>query len=115
MGDPKKLKKNYWTQAHPWNKNAIETGKKLKQEYGLRNTKEILIANSFLKRYKTIAKKLTAHKTVQKEKEKSQVLGKLSRLGLLPAQSELYQILTMEIRNVLESRLQSFVYRKDLA
>jgi len=31
MGDPKKLKKNYWTQAHPWNKQAIETGKKLKQ------------------------------------------------------------------------------------
>ena len=52
MGDPKKLKKNYWTQAHPWNKQAIETGKKLKQEYGLKNTKEILIASSFLKKYK---------------------------------------------------------------
>ena len=115
MGDPKKFKKKYWTQLHPWNKGAIETGKKLKQEYGLRNTKEILIANSFLKRYKTIAKKLTAHKTVQKEKEKSQVLGKLSKLGLLPEHSELYQILTMEIKNVLERRLQSLVYRKGLA
>src|SRR3989344_7442029 len=115
MGDPKKLKKKYWTQAHPWNKNAIETGKKLKKEYGLRNTKEILIANSFLKLYKNIAKKLTAHKTAQREKEKNQVLGKLSKLGLLPVGSELYQILALEIENILERRLQSLVYRKGLA
>ncbi|MBS3139662.1 30S ribosomal protein S4 [Candidatus Woesearchaeota archaeon] len=115
MGDPKKLKKNYWTQAHPWNKQAIETGKKLKQEYGLKNTKEILIASSFLKKYKTISKQLTAHKTAQKEKEKAQVLGKLARLGLLPVSSELYQILTLEIKNVLERRLQSMVCRKGLA
>ncbi len=115
MGDPKKLKKKYQTQMHPWIREAIETGKKLKQEYGLQSTKEILIANSFLKKYKTIAKQLTVHKNVQKEKEKQQVIGKLHRLGLLPANAELYQILTLELTNILERRLQSLVYRKNLA
>ena len=115
MGDPKKFKKKYQTQMHPWNKNAIETGKKLKQEYGLKNTKEILIANSFLKKYKTIAKKLTAQKTAQKEIEKAQVIGKLSKLGLLPAGSELHHILTLQISDILERRLQSIVCRKGLS
>ncbi len=115
MGDPKKLKKKYNTPRHPWNKNNIETEGVIKKEYGLKNKKEIFIANSFLKKYKDIAKKLTATKTEQAEKEKTQILTKLQRLGLLPTGADLDQILGLELKQLMERRLQSLVFRKGLA
>lgn len=115
MGDPKKLKKKYATPAHPWVKANIEEERKLTQEYGLKNKREILIANSFLKKYKDIAKKLIAVKTVQGEKEKDQVLNKLKNLGLLTTESSLDSILGLELRDVLNRRIQSVVLRSGLA
>jgi small subunit ribosomal protein S4 len=115
MGDPKKPKKRYSTPMHPWNKSEIESSKKIKKEFGINKSKEILIATSFLKKYKNIAKKLTALKTVQSDKEKEQVISKLCNLGLLPAGSELHQILGLELTDLLERRLQSLVFRKGLS
>ena len=65
MGDPKKLRKKYETPMHPWKKNVIEEEKILKQDFGLNTQKEILIAKTFLKKYKNIAKRLIAQKTAQ--------------------------------------------------
>jgi small subunit ribosomal protein S4 len=115
MGDPKKLKKKYNTPIHPWNKNAIEQERILSKEYGLTNKKEIFIANSFLKKYKEIAKKLIATKTAQAEKEKKQVMEKLQRYGLLQVGSQLDQILGLETKDVMERRLQSLLFRKGFA
>lgn len=115
MGDPKHLKKKYFTPLHPWNKANIESERKIVDEYSLRNKKEIFVANSFLKKYKDIAKKLIAVRTKQGEKEKEQVLAKLQHLGFLPAGAGLDQILSLELKDVLERRFQSIVYRKGLA
>jgi small subunit ribosomal protein S4 len=115
MGDPKKLKKKYSTPVHPWNLSNIEAERVIKKEYGLRNKKEIYVASSFLKKYKNIAKKLIATRTKQGEKEKAQVLAKLQQLGLLSIASELDQILGVELKDVLERRLQSIIFRKGLA
>ena len=115
MGDPKKLRKKYSTSMHPWNKGDIEVEKVLKKEYGLRNKREILIAESFLKKYKNIAKRLIATKTTQAEKEKEQVLGKLQGLGFLPMGTDLDHILGLEVKDVLERRLQTIVFRKSLS
>ncbi|PIN74255.1 30S ribosomal protein S4 [Candidatus Woesearchaeota archaeon CG10_big_fil_rev_8_21_14_0_10_45_16] len=115
MGDPKKLKKKYWTPRHPWSAVAIEQEKTLKHEYGLVKKKEIMIANSFLKKYKNIAKALIATKTVQAEKETAQVLHKLQSLGLLSADSGLDQILALQSRDILNRRLQSVLHRKGLS
>lgn len=116
MGDPKKLKKKYFPPPHPWNRGFIEEGKVLKKNYGLKNRKEILIASSFLKKYKDIAKKLIATPTSQAEKEKQQVLAKLKKMGLLPPSvTGLDSILGLEVKDILERRAQSLVYRKGLA
>ena len=80
MGDPKKLKKKYSTPAHPWIKTEIDRNNQLKKEYGLKSRREILIANSFLKKYKNIAKKLISAQTAQSEKEKNQMMEKLNKL-----------------------------------
>ncbi|MBT4935689.1 30S ribosomal protein S4 [Candidatus Woesearchaeota archaeon] len=115
MGDPKKLRKKYETPIHPWIKKNIDEDKILRRDYGLRNKRELLKISSFLKKYKNIAKRLTTDKSAQGEHEKKQVLGKLQKLGLLPVGSELDQILSLDIKHVLDRRLQSVLFQKHLA
>jgi len=114
MGDIKKLKKNYSTPAHPWVLKEIEEFKILRKEYGLTGRKEILIANSFLKHYKDRAKKLIATKNAQSEKEKKQMIEKLMKLGLLNAQSGIDDVLNLQLKDILERRIQTLVFRKSL-
>ncbi len=115
MGDPKKARKKYSTPRHPWIKGEIDANKALRREYGLTKRKEVQIASSFLSKYKDIAKRLIADRTAQGEKEKQQIISKLQQLGLLPAGADLDQILGLEVKDVLERRLQSIVARKGLA
>ena len=116
MGDPKQFRKKYNTPRHPWNKINIENERVMVKEYGLVKKKEIHVANSFIKKYRDIAKRLIATRTIpQAQKEKEQILKKLQELGLLPAGAELDQILGLGMKDVLSRRLQSVVYRKGLA
>ncbi|NQV91838.1 30S ribosomal protein S4 [Candidatus Woesearchaeota archaeon] len=115
MGDPKKLRKKYATPRHPWIKTAIDAEKIITKNFGLRKKQEIMIANSFLKKYKNIAKRLIASKTEQSEKEGAQVLGKLQGLGLLTPEAGLDQILGLNVESILERRIQSVLFRKGLA
>jgi len=100
---------------HPWNKAAIEEERKLKWEYGLGKKKEIFIAASALKHFKDAAKRVVASRTKQSELEKQQLLEKLQRYGLVRAGAELDDILGLRMRDILERRIQSLVYRKGLA
>ncbi len=115
MGDPKHYRKKYETPLHPWNKTAIETERVLVNDFGLKNKQEILIANSFLRRYKIIAKRLIADKTTQGITEKSQIIGKLQKYGFLSQEAELDEILGLGLKDVLERRLQSQIVRRGLA
>jgi small subunit ribosomal protein S4 len=115
MGDPKKLRKKYSTPIHPWNKAEIDIAKELRREYGLNIRKEVLIADSFLKKYKDIAKRLIADTSKQGTLEKKQMMDKLSRLGLLSVAAELDEVLSLTINDILNRRIQSVVYKKGLA
>ncbi|MBI2146360.1 30S ribosomal protein S4 [Candidatus Woesearchaeota archaeon] len=112
MGDPKKFKKKYNSPRHPWNKLAIEQERVIRREYGLKNKREIYIATSFLKKYRDIAKKLIADSTSQGQREREQMLNKLTTLGMLPAGAKLDDILSLELKDIMERRLQSLVLRK---
>ncbi len=115
MGDIKKPKKKYLTPAHPWIRAEIEEGKELKKAYGLRNRKEILIAKSFLKKYKDIAKRLIADTTAQGAQERQQMMSKLQKYGLLSLEAKLDDVLSLTLKDILERRIQTKVHRKGLA
>lgn len=115
MGDPKKLKKKYTKPRHPWSKLAIEEEGKLMKEYGLGKKKEIYAVSSLLKKYKDIAKHLIANTTTQGKKEKQLMLDKLQRIGLISAGADVDQVLKLELKDVLERRIQSIVFRKGLS
>ena len=116
MGDPKFPSKHYNTPSHPWQKIRIEQEKTLIHQYGLKNKREIWKANTKVRSMRRQARKLTAKANdEQAQKEKSLLLTKLNRLGMLEEGSGLEDILRMEPESVLDRRLQTQVYLQGLA
>src|SRR5210317_1847420 len=115
MGDPRKHRKKFTFPRHPWNKDRLEEEKGYSRTYGLTNKREIYIANSLLKKYKSQAKKLVPLTTDQAEKEKKELLKKLQSLNLLTENATVADVLTITLKDIFERRLQTLVYRKNLA
>ena len=83
MGSPKKQRKKFSAPSHPWQKERILKEQELVREYGLKRKYEIWKMSSILKNFTIQAKNLITTKTTQSEKERSQLLKKLSSLGLI--------------------------------
>ena len=115
MGDPRKTRKKYKGPNHPWNKARIDEEKILVKEYGLKNKKEIWKMGSMVKNFSGQAKRLMAATGAQVDKEKQQLLAKLVKLGLIDATQNLNDILSLTVRDILERRLQTQLYKKSLA
>lgn len=115
MGDPRKQRKKFSNPGHPWQKERIETEKEILKQYGLRRKNEIWKMNSVLQKYLHRAKVVIGQRTTQSELEKRQLLTKLHDLGLLKKDSKVEDVLNLTLKNLLERRLQTLVYRKHLA
>lgn len=115
MGDPKKQRKKYETPGHPWRRERIEDERVLVEEYGFKNKREIWKMNAFLKNATAQAKKLITRSGLQADTEKGLLITKLKRYGLLKQDAGLDAILSISLRDVLERRLQTQVYKKGLA
>lgn len=115
MGDPKKQRKKYETPLHPWQGERILAEKKIMEDYGLKNKKEIWKMNSMLRNAKTQAKRLVTQKTDQAKKEEKQLITKLVKLGLAQADSKMEDVLGIDISNILNKRLQTVVLKQGLA
>jgi len=114
MGDPKKLRKKYITPKHPWIKERIDKEKNILKVYGLKNKKEIWKAETLLKRCREQAKSLISDTTEQGKKEEKQLLDRLVKLGLIKPGSKVEDVLELELTDVLERRLQTLIFKKDL-
>lgn len=115
MGDPKKQKKKFSKPLHPWNKARIEAEREVLKAYGLRRKRELWKVDTMLKGLLRQAKSILGSRTAQSEIEKYQLLKKVYRLGLLPKDSKVEDILSLSVKDILERRLQTIVYRKNLA
>lgn len=115
MGDPRKIKSKYNRPGHPWQKERIEEERTLLREYGLKNKTEIYRARSKLKTFADLAKNLIAARGSQAEKEKAQLLARLAKMGLVEQGAQLDNVLGVQLKNILERRLQTMVLRKGLA
>lgn len=115
MGDPKKSRKKYSTPRHPWQGLRIEEERILIKEYGLKNKKEIWKAASLLRNYKNQAKGKDNKPEEQIKKEQKLLLEKLEKLNILPEKSKIEDVLSLEIKDILERRLQTLVFRQNLA
>ena len=114
MGDPRKNRKKFQTPMHPWRSERIESEKEIVKQYGIKRKNEIWKMDSSLKSFLKRAKTVIALRTEQSEVEKTQLLTKLSRLGLLKS-SKVEDVLNLTLKDVMERRLQTMLVRKNLA
>lgn len=112
MGSPPTQKKHYDTPRRPWDKEKLEADKELMQKYGLRRKQEIYRAETLVRQIRRRARKLFAERDAEKEKV---LFKKTYDLGLTEENATLDKILELNIRNLLERRLQTLVWKKTLA
>lgn len=105
MGDPRKQRKKYEKPLIPWDEKRIDDEREILDHYGLKRKKEILKAESFLRNLRRRARRLAAE---EDEEEKGKLLEKCKNLGLIDEES-LDNVLKIELRDILERRLQTVV------
>jgi small subunit ribosomal protein S4 len=115
MGSPKKQRKKFSTPTHPWEKERILAEKDLLKEYGLNRKYEAWKMNSILKKLTRQAKNLIATNNPQSELESKQLLSKLNSLGLANKDSKIEDVLSLSLKDLMERRLQTIVFRKNFA
>lgn len=110
MGDPRKISKKYERPKHPWLwKNLREEGDLVKN-YGLKSKKEVWKAQSKVRRFRKIARKITGE--TGREKEKKKLINKLREKGMIRKKGSLDDVLSMDTEDYLERRLQTIAWRK---
>lgn len=115
MGDPKKQRKKYETPRFPWRTDVLQEELKLLGQYGLRNKRELWRHETMLSKFRGIARSILSMPKEEGEKLKKQLLNRLNRLGILPENTALDDVLDLAIEDILERRLQSLVFHKSLA
>ncbi|MCL5438056.1 MAG: 30S ribosomal protein S4 [Candidatus Thermoplasmatota archaeon] len=118
MGDQKFPRKTYSTPRHPWEKNRIDSEKIILEKYGLKNKRELWKSQSILENYRTQARDLQAKLRTENpsaEKQFSLLINKLNRYSILSGGANLDDVLSLNIENVLERRLQTVVYNRKLS
>lgn len=115
LGDPKRIRKKYETPGHPWRADVLAEELKLLGEYGLRNKRELWRTASVLRRVRAQARALFSVTGERKRQQEEKLIGKLNRMGILPEGAVLDDVLRLTVRDFLERRLQTMVYRLGLA
>jgi small subunit ribosomal protein S4 len=115
MGDTKKQRKKYETPRFPWRTDVLQAELKMLGQYGLRNKRELWRHETMVSKFRGTARSIFAMPTEEGEKLKTQLLNRLNRLGILPENAALDDVLDMAIEDILQRRLQSLVFQKGLA
>ena len=108
----KRQQKKFEKPLRPRDRTRMETDRKLKMDYGLRRKKEIFRAESILRNIRRQARELEANRNKEKE---AILMNKLNKLGLLPPNANLDDVLSLEIENILQRRLQTLVVKRGIA
>ncbi len=115
MGDIKKARKQYSVPRKRWDKRRIDSEKKLLEVYGLKNKKELRRFETFLRKKRENARHLLALSGSSRQKAEKELFESIARIGLLPRNSSIDDVLSLQINELLEKRLQTVVWRKNLA
>ncbi|MBI4257639.1 MAG: 30S ribosomal protein S4 [Thaumarchaeota archaeon] len=115
MGDPRKPKKKYAAPRNPWRSDRISQELYLLGTYGLRNKRELWIAQTELSRIRTQARELLVAPTDIRNVQEKRLLESLRRVGLIGIEATLDDVLGLTVENFLERRLQTVVVKKGIA
>ncbi|SEH47571.1 MULTISPECIES: 30S ribosomal protein S4 [Halopenitus] len=110
--------KSYETPNHPYQGDRIAEEADLVSRYGLKNKEEFWRAQSELRNMRREARRLLgeAQGDVEAAQEAgSEFLARLRRLGILGENDDISSVLSLDVTDLLERRLQTVAYRKGLA
>ncbi|SHH58314.1 30S ribosomal protein S4 [Halobaculum gomorrense] len=106
--------KRYETPNHPYQGERIDEESDLLSRYGLKNKEELWRAQSELRRYRREARRLIgeAQGDVEAANEAgADFVSRLQRLGILDDSDAITDVLSLDVTDVLERRLQTVAYR----
>ena len=108
----RKLRRRYKKPKRPWDSSRIEQERKTLKEFGLRKKREIWVAEAIVRKFRRRARDLIA---IKDENEKKILLERVVGLGLIEKGQGLENVLALNVRDVLNRRMQTIVLKKGLA
>ena len=115
MGDPTRRKKQYEKPKKLWDKARIEAESKLREDFGLKNARELWRVQTILRRIRREARRLLSGKGAHTQERAERLLARVKKMFLQKANLTLDDLLSLGVKDVLERRLQSVVVKKRLA
>ncbi|NIO22782.1 MAG: 30S ribosomal protein S4 [Candidatus Aenigmarchaeota archaeon] len=108
----RKLRRKYKKPKRPWDSSRIEEERKILREFGLRKKREIWMAEAIVREFRRRARDLIA---IRDENETKILLDRLVGLGILERGQGLENVLALNVKDILNRRLQTIVLRKNFA
>ncbi|MBI3587652.1 30S ribosomal protein S4 [Candidatus Micrarchaeota archaeon] len=115
MGAPRRLRKLYEKPKKLWDASRLEQERKLIDEYGLKNMRELWRIQTVLRKERREARRLLAARGVGVEGSAERLLAHVRQFLLRKDGATLDDILALSVRDILERRLQTVVLRKGFA
>ena len=114
MGDPKRQRRKFETPRFPWRKDILQEELKILGTFGLRNKHELWRHETQLSKFRGIARSLIGRSPDERMKMENELLTRLKKFGVLQETAALDNVLDLAIEDLLERRLQTIVFRKNL-
>ncbi|MFH1443536.1 MAG: 30S ribosomal protein S4 [Candidatus Micrarchaeota archaeon] len=111
----KRLRKSYEKPKKLWDKTRIETERKIADEYGLKNAREVWKMQTRLRKIRREARRLLSGKGTDVEERSKKLINRIKKFLIKKENISLDDVLSLTVRDILERRLQTIVYKKHLA
>jgi len=115
MGLARRQRKKYQSPNHPWQADRIDEEQELVQEYGFTNKKQIWKMEAILRNFRSQARDIIGLRGEKKEAALKTLIKKLIKLGLVQKDASADDVLNLQLRDLLERRFQTVVYKMGLA
>ena len=115
MGDPKKKHKTFNTPKRPYETDALMEELRIIGAYGLRNKRELWKAHTELSTLRGRARDLLSLEPDERARREQALIHKLALRGLVMENGRLEDVLTLSVEDLLERRLQTYIFRRGMA
>ncbi len=111
----RRFRKKYEGPFKPWDRELLYEELRLIGEYGLKNKRELRRAATMLRKIREVARKAYGLRGEERMEAERTLVSRLYKMGILGENATLDDVLRLEVKDLLERRLQTIVYRKGLA